>query len=628
MAFRICLIGNPNSGKTTLFNALTGSRQRVGNFAGVTVECKEGKYKGNRDITIIDLPGHYSLYAVTEDERAVVKYLKTNPPDAIINVVDGTRLERSLLLTGELASLNIPIVIAVNMCDELSASGVTLDAKALSTITGVPVVKISAKKNINLKRLMTVVTTAAKIPSGELFSESDHRYYSSAEKLLKGVIAQKQTNAQKLTERLDKLLMHRVWGIPIFVCVIVLVYFLSFKLGGGAGKRIGEWFNWISREVKPALINAGAAEWAADLVANAVVRGVGTVISFLPQILVLFLLLAIIEESGYAARMVFNTDRIFRFFGLGGKSMLPMLLSCGCAVTGIMSTRIIESESERRATIFVSPFMPCGAKAAVFGWFSYEYFGGNALVAASLYFLGIACAAAGSKILTMFSRGHNGLFVLEIPTFRMPGIKDVLRVLINKTTDFLKRAGTVIFAVSVVLWLLMNVGRCGYAAGSAQNSFLYDIGGVLKYLFMPLGFGTPQAAVAVMSGFLAKEAVIETLAVCADNVGQVFESGYAAYSFMAFILLSPPCVSAIATAARELGGAKPTFYMLAFQTAFAYSVSLIINFIGILSQRFSHLLLSAGIGIIIFIAVVTAIIKSGRCNRKCAGCVAKKDCKK
>lgn len=631
MSLRICLAGNPNSGKTTLFNALTGSRQRVGNFAGVTVESKEGRYVKDKNVIITDLPGLYSLKAGSPDEEAVLGYLKNSPPDVIINVIDGTRLERSLYLTSELASLNIPMVLAVNMCDDLEKNGINLSAARLSELTGVPAVKISAKKRRHISALMERAIKGAALPSPKFTSTDPADFYKKAAEDIKKVIVKGETRAEKITRRLDGALMHRFFGIPIFAAVILCIYFLSFRLGGGAGDEIGGWFSSLSEIAFDWLIQVGAAEWAADLISNAVIKGVGTVLSFLPQMLVLFTLLALMEESGYAARAAFNTDRLFRSFGLGGKSMLPMILSCGCAVTGIMAARIIESEKERRMTVFLAPFMPCGAKTAVFGWFAYNVFNGSALAAASMYFLSIFVCAAGGKILSLFKSfgGGEGVFALEIPTLRMPSVKDVFMVLYNKTKDFIVRAGTVIFAVSVILWLLMNTGMGGYTAGNAAESFLCDIGSVLKYLFRPLGFGSWQAAVAVLSGSLAKEAVIETLTVCAENPAELFSNGYAAYSFMAFVLLSPPCVSAIAAARRELGSAKQTFYMMAFQTGCAYTVSLIINFAGIIATRFSGLILSAVIGIIIFTALVAALIKIRRaCPGRCAHCVREEKCRR
>ena len=624
----LALIGNPNCGKTTLFNALTGTYQKVGNFAGVTVEKKDGVYKKDKSLKITDLPGLYSLSADSADERAVTDYLKTTPPDAVINVLDGTNLERNLYLTCELARLKIPVVLAVNFCDDLDKNGIVLSETALSLLFGgVPVVKISALKGTGLSELIAAAREKAEIPKLAVASAGD--FYGFIEKNIGKIIRKTETRAERFTRRADGILTHEYFGIPIFAAVVLFIYFAALKVGGAAGELVGAGFKSLENATRNALEGAGAAEWAISLLTQAAIKGVGTVLSFLPQILVLFLLLSVVEESGYAARVAFNFDRLFRKFGLSGKSLLPLTVSCGCAVTGIMASRTIESEGERRATIFLAPMMPCGAKTAVFGWFAAVVFGGSALVAASAYFLSLFAVAVFGKILKKFKpfRGSGEDFLLEMPTLRAPSVKDVFFVLWEKTKDFLFKAGTVIFTASVVLWALKNVGAGGYTGGAVEKSFLYFLGDKLKILFYPLGFSGWQSSVAIISGAFAKEAVVETLALLSDNPAALFPTKASAYAFLAFVLLSPPCVSALSVAKRELKSGKLFAFMLVFQFSAAYVAAFAINFFGNLfvraATRSSGLIFSVIIVIIIttvFVCVVKTAFRGGCGNCPRGGC--------
>lgn len=637
---RVALIGNPNCGKTTLFNALTGTYQKVGNFAGVTVEKKDGVYKKDKTLKITDLPGLYSLSADSPDERAVTDYLKNSPPNVVINVLDGTNLERNLYLTCELVGLKIPVVLAVNFCDELDKNGIELFVKELSALFGgIPVIKISALKNTGIKELTEAVKNA-KVPKTDGVSvlkpktasgHSEKKFYGFIEQNIDKIIKKKETRAEKFTRRADGILTHKYFGIPIYVAVVIFIYFAAQTAGGASGGCISAAFIRVENSVKTALLAAGAAEWASSLTCDAVIKGFGTVLSFLPQILVLFLLLSIVEESGYAARAAFNFDRLFRKFGLSGKSLLPLTASCGCAVTGIMASRTIESEGERRATIFLAPMMPCGAKTAVFGWFAGVLFGGSAIVAASAYFLGVFAVAFFGGILKKIKpfRGSGEDFLLEMPTLRAPSVKDVFFVLLEKTKDFLFKAGTVIFTASVVLWVLKNVGFCGYTGGDTQKSFLYFIGDKLKYLFYPLGFASWECSVAIISGVFAKEAVVETLALLSKNPAALFPTQFSAYAFLAFVLLSPPCISALSVAKRELKSAKLFAFMLVFQFSAAYAVALTVNFAGNILIRAANcssgLLFSFAIVIIISAAFVTIAVRAFRGG--CKNCVKRKSCK-
>ncbi len=620
----IALVGNANCGKTTLFNTLTGLYQKTGNWAGVTVEKKEGDYKKDKRIKIYDLPGLYSLSAQGEDEKAVLECFSKTPPKVIINVVDGTNLERNLFLTVQLVSLGLPLVIAINMYDDLKKNGIKIDTQKLSKLFGVPVIPISALKKFNIDKLIDIAKECTTIPKIESFNVIEHvknqdYIYSFIEKNLSTIYNKKQTKSQRFTEKADKLLTHKFFGLPIFFCVITIMYFVSMKIGGFMGKYVSEFFYSLSERISGYFIQKGMSIWITDLICNAIIKGLGTVFSFLPNILVLFALLSVIEESGYASRIAFILDRLFRSFGLSGKSIIPMILSCGCTVSGLMSTRTIENKSEKRMTVFLSPFMPCGAKTAVFAWISCEFFGGSALVATSMYFLGIISAMIFGKILKKFKsfKTEYDAFILEMPTMRLPSVNDVFYTLWEKVKEFTIKAGLIVFVVTVGLWVLNHFGFDGYTTDS-ENSFLYIIGNLFKYVFRPLGFGNWQATVAMLSSLLAKEAVVESLSFVSVDVHSLFDNGFSVYAFMAFLLLSPPCSASIATAKRELGSAKWLWGMIAFQFISAYSVALIINGIGFLINGASGLLLTVIIAIITLIAVVFSVLLLKK--HKCTDC--------
>ncbi len=621
----IALLGNPNCGKTTLFNRLTGTYQKVGNWSGVTTEKKLGFYKKDKRITIVDLPGVYSLSATTDDERAVTDYLKSTPPKAVINIVDGTNLERNLYLTTLLGMLKIPTVIAVNMADDLEKNGLKLDVALLSKTFGVPVIPVSALKNINIDRLMSEAMSCAAIPilpdlSSETGNDKTSKAYSFIERLVSSALTRRKTRGERWTERADKIFTHKIWGIPLFFAVITLVYYLSTRIGGWLGNALQSPLFALEKAVTARLVALSAREWAISLVST-LISGVGTVLTFLPQILVLFALLTFLEESGYSARVAFILDRTFRTVGLSGKSVIPLTVSCGCTVTGLMSTRTIESIKEKRITIFLSPFMPCSAKMAVFAWFSSYIFNGNPLVASSMYLLSIFSVILFGRILSRikaFGNGDDGTFLLEIPTLRLPSAKDVLLALWEKVKDFILKAGTIILAVGVLLWFLQSFGFRGYigAENGGEGSFLYYIGEGLKYLFYPLGFGNWQSAVAVLSSILAKEAVIETLTLVTASPSTLFSNGYSAYAFMAFILLSPPCIASIAQGKRELKSGKWLALMLFFQTVAAYLVALSINLVGVIITYCDGLIFSIIIVIISLLSssVAVRLTRRARCH--------------
>ena len=608
----LCLAGNPNCGKTTLYNLLTGKSERVGNRAGVTVEGKTGRYKKDKRIKITDLPGAYSLENGSKDEKIAAEHIFSSA-GAIINLVDGTNLKRSLRLTCKLTRQRKPMVIAINFCDELAKNGVKIDIAALGKSFGVPVVMISARKNVGLDELMAAIEKAS-TPRKVSVSESADFIEKTLDTALKITPVQRRS----FTDRADEILMHKIWGIPIFAAVIVCVYFLTSMVGGFFGDKISWLFADVSQSAGAYLKASGAAEWFTGLVTGAVLTGVGAVLSFLPQILVLFFLLEIIEESGYLSRAAFLLDGLMSKAGLGGKSLVALGVSCGCAVSGIMTTRTVDDENERRLTVYLSPFMPCGAKTAVFAWLSGLLFDGNPLICASLYFLSIISIALFGSVLSRFKRfkGANGL-VMEIPVLRLPTFRGVFGALKEKTVDFVLKAGSVIFLVSVVVWFMQSFGAGGYTTDIKQ-SFVYVIGDKIKILFVPLGFGSWQSAVAVLTSVFAKEAVIQTLSMVAENPAEVFSSGYSAYAFMAFILLAPPCAAALSVARNELKNRKDFWLMLVFQFLAAYIVAFIINLTGIIIVNYGVAALSLTfIAAGVIISVIILVKKRG-----CAGCTA------
>ncbi len=617
----LCLIGNPNCGKTTLFNSLTGTYQKVGNWAGVTIEKKLGKYRKNKDVNIIDLPGLYSLNPTSVDEQAVLDYLNNAKPEVIINVLDGTNLERNLYLTCQLTKLNIPMVLAVNFSDQLYKNNVKINVKELEKEFNVPVIEISALKNKNLDKLISASISATKKPN--VIEQDEYEYVS---KIITKIITEKQLKSQILTEKVDKLLLNKYLCFPIFAFIVVLIYFLSIKVGGVLGDKIKIIFNNLASNTENSLLIIGAPEWSISLICNAVINGFASVISFLPQILVLFILLTILEESGYSARLSFVLDGIFSKFGLSGKSFIPLMVSCGCIVPGILSTKTIENKKEKVATIIASTLMPCGAKMAVFGWFSHKFFNGSALIATSLYFLSFFVALVIAFLLNRKNKKNNNeIFLLEIPPLRAPSIKNILYVLWEKIKDFLVKAGTVVFGVSVLVWFLQNFGIKGYTDGDIESSFLYFIGNIIKYVFYPLGFGNWQASVSVISGILAKEAVIESLQLISGDISSLFSNNFAVYSFMTFVLLSPPCFASIITAKREFKNKKSFYSMLAIEIVSAYIVALLINCVGNIIKGNKSLIFYFIIAIIVLGLIISIIVLFKPCN-KCKIC--KENCNK
>lgn len=625
----IALIGNPNCGKTTLFNCLTGGRQKTGNRAGVTTELKEGRIKKNKNIKVFDLPGIYSLTPTSKDENVVIEYLKDNPPDLIVNVIDGSNFERNFYLTTQLLSLNINVVIAVNYLDQLKKDKIKFNYLKLSKITGVPVIPISALKGEGIKDLIQVIggeiiAPKTKIPPLKTPVER-YRYIDS---IINEIVKQKTNTSQLFTSKIDDVLTHKYFGFLIFFAFIFFTYFVSVKLGGFLGDRLLVAFNNCCNKLLLPVENS-IWPWLKKLISEGVIKGLGTVLSFLPQVLILFSLLTIMEQCGYSSRIAFILDKFFSCFGLSGKSLIPMILSCGCTVTGLSATRTIENPSERRMTLFLAPFMPCGAKTAVFSWFSVEFFGGSAFIPTSMYFFGIIIAGCLGGILKRFKpfKSEYTPFILEIPPLRPPSIKDLIYSLSEKVKDFILKAGSIVFLVSIALWFLNNFGVYGYVDKEFEYSYLYLIGGSIKYIFYPLGFSSPQTSVALISGIFAKEAVVETLCLLSQTPKGLFANGFSAYAFMVFILLSPPCIASLSVAKKELKSRRWFYFMLIFQFLTAYAVAFLINFLGLIFIAFGGLILSLIVGIIITLIAILSFFRLKKCNGGCNSCKKGGKCK-
>lgn len=590
----VALVGNPNCGKSTLFNVLTKSHQHVGNWAGVTVEKKEGKLFCDQNITVIDLPGVYSLTPFSLDEQVVSDYLASNSPDLIINVVDSTNLERSLFLTTQLLEKPFPVVVALNMYDELTASGDSIDCEKLRSAYGCKFIPLSAKRSLGVDELLQYVNEKDKFPSKPLNKKSNdpekvaYESYKQISQTLKSAYIRKEIKPKHyykptFSDKMDAVLTNKWLAFPIFALVMLIIFQLAI---GGIGSALTNLFNEI---LFPKLIElvgvglSGCRVWLQSLILDGILRGVLSIVAFAPQIMLLFGCISILEESGYMARVAFITDRLLYKVGLGGRSFVSMLLGCGCSVPAIMSTRTIKNLGERNATIILSPFVPCSAKVALFSFFTAEIFGGNSLVATSMYFVSILSVILGGLLLKVFRRktaDASEIFLMELPPYRLPQAKSVAIEMWNKGKSFLIKAGTVIFTASVVLWVLTRLDG-SFNLVAVSDSIIAQIGKAIAPIFAPLGFGRWEFAVATISGITAKETVVTTLKILFDgkNLSAIL-SPLATYSFMTFNLLCAPCITAISASFRELGKVKQGLFAVMFQTSLAYIVSLAIYQIG------------------------------------------------
>ncbi len=659
MSIKIALAGNPNCGKTTLFNALTGSNQYVGNWAGVTVEKKEGKLKKDGDVILTDLPGIYSLSPYTLEEVVARDYLVNEYPDAILNIVDGTNLERNLYLTTQLMELGIPVVVAINMMDLVRKNGDKIDIMGLSEALGCEIVEISALKLTGIEEAAEKAIEVAKrgkiIPrhyfSGDVehaiahieeacvhnlpeeqqkwyavkIFERDKRVlkllnledkvlnhieqdiakvekmldddaesiiinerYNYVERVLKSCYKKKHPDRLSLSDKIDRVVTNRILALPIFFIVMFLVYYISIG-------SVGDWtigftegvFENLTVLASNWLAKIGTAEWLIELITNGIIGGVGAILGFVPQMLILFLLLSLLEDCGYMSRIAFIMDRLFRKFGLSGKSFIPLLVATGCGVPGVMASRTIEQDRDRKMTIMTTCFIPCGAKMPIVGLISGALFGNSPWIATSAYFLGI-CAVVVSGIMLKKTKPFSGdpaPFVMELPQYHAPVASNILRTTWERGWSFIKKAGTVILAASVLIWCFDSLSFEGgfhyIASGSEDASILEALGKVLAPIFAPLGFPKWQSAVATILGLIAKEQVVSTLEVLAQNGGTTIGSllggsALSGFSFMAFNLLCAPCFAAMGAIKREMNNGKWTIFAIGYMCVFAYAVSLMI----------------------------------------------------
>ena len=667
MSVKIALAGNPNCGKTTLFNALTGSNQFVGNWPGVTVEKKEGKLKGHKDVTIMDLPGIYSLSPYTLEEVVARNYLINERPDAIINIVDGTNIERNLYLSTQIMELGIPVVMAVNMMDLVEKAGDKIHTDKLSKLLGCEVVEISAlkgtgiqkaaEKAISLAERKNEVTpvhefdskvedaiTAVGTMLGMDIPEAQKRFFAikllekddkikeqmksvpdvSAEiktledafdddtesiitneryVYISSIIGKCVTKGQKggmtVSDKIDRIVTNRWLALPIFAVVMFIVYYVSITTVGGF---LTDWTNdvlfgdIIPPAIEKALVAVNCADWLQGLILDGIVAGVGAVLGFVPQMLVLFIFLAFLESCGYMARIAFIMDRIFRKFGLSGKSFIPMLIGSGCGVPGIMASRTIENDRDRKMTIMTTTFIPCGAKLPFIAMVAGAIFGGAAWVAPSAYFLGIAAIICSGIILkkTKIFEGDPAPFVMELPAYHWPTVGTVLRSMWERGWSFIKKAGTIILLSTIVVWFTTYFGftEDGFrmlAEDEIDMSILGKIGQCLAWIFIPQGFGNWQATVASITGLVAKENIVGTMGILySAGEGSVYANMAATftvasgYAFLAFNLLCAPCFAAMGAIKREMNNTRWFWIAIGYQCGLAYVVSLCVYQIGTL----------------------------------------------
>lgn len=668
MPIKIALAGNPNSGKTTLFNALTGSNQFVGNWPGVTIEKKEGNLKKQKDVVIVDLPGIYSLSPYTLEEVVARNYLIEECPDAILNIIDGTNLERNLYLTTQLAELGIPMVVAVNMMDVVNKNGDKIYADRLSRELGCPVMEISALKGSGIMETAEKTVDIAKsnfpmVPQ-HMFSGSVEHAIAHIEEAIEGRTPQSQErwfaikvferdekvmeqlkmddmlkahieadirsceteldddaesiitnerylyiasiiedccskkNKGKLTisDKIDKVVTNRIMALPIFILIMFWVYYISVTT---LGTMVTDWTNdtlfggWIQPAVSTWLAGIGTAAWLNGLIVDGIIGGLAAPIGFAPQMAILFFFLSILEDCGYMVRIAFIMDRIFRKFGLSGKSFIPLLISSGCGVPGIMATKTIENERDRRMTIMTTTFVPCGAKLPVIALIAGAIMGGAWWMAPTMYFMGILAVIISGVMLkkTKLFSGDPAPFVMELPQYHIPSARNVLLHIWERIWSFLKKAGTVLFVCCVAMWFLATYGIADGHFGivDQEYSLLAIIGGFIAPIFSPLGFGNWQAVAATLSGFVAKEGIVSTIGILVGmaNTGEndmglwqaamtMFPSAVAAFSFLLFNLLDSPCFAAISSIAKEMNSRKWTVFALAYQNIFSYSITLMV----------------------------------------------------
>ena len=703
MSVTIALAGNPNCGKTTMFNALTGANQYVGNWPGVTVEKKEGKLKNKKDVTVTDLPGIYSLSPYTLEEVVSRDYLLKEKPDVIIDLVDATNIERNLYLATQLLEIGIPVVIALNMVDLLKKNNIHINVKGLSSALGCPIVETSALKGTGLKEVVDEAIKCAnqhRVPSKQMefpkavekavneieglvpanISEENRRWYAvkllerdskvkeglnlpvSAQSRIEEIASElekaedddtesivtdgryqyiqkvvsanvkRSGNKRTVSDKIDRIVTNRILGLPIFILTMFIVYYVSVTT---VGTMVTDWTNdsfvgTIQSVVSDGLGNAGVADWLVSLVSDGIIGGLGAVLGFVPQMAILFLFLSILEDCGYMVRIAFVMDRVFRHFGLSGKSFIPLLISSGCGIPGIMASKTIEADNDRRLTIMTATFIPCGAKLpviALMGGIMTAYATGDYVAAGFItplmYFIGVIAVLVSAIILkkTKPFSGKPAPFVMELPQYHIPSVKTVLLHVWERLKGFIIKAGTILFLATVIMWILSSIGNTGSGIGfveDSNDSIMAILGGILAPIFAPLGFGKWQPVAASISGFSAKESIVSTMGVLANVAGDDaedtmivgaaikawFPTAVAAFSFLLFNLLDSPCLAAISTMAHEMQSRKWFWFAILFQNIFAYVVTLCVYQIGLVVTGAG----SFGIGTIVALILVAILL--------------------
>lgn len=650
---KIALVGNPNCGKTTMFNDMTGAYQYVGNWPGVTVERKTGKLLKDKKIQVVDLPGIYSLSPYTLEEVITRDYIKDENPDVIINIIDATNLERNLYLTSQVLEMGVPTVVALNMMDMVKKNNLNIDIKKLEAKLGVPVIPTSAVKGNGLneliskaieigqkhttpnfqkfgkevedvlshiadlmnmdsindrymlvkvfekdpkildklniepslyKKIESVIADCEKAMDDDSESIITTERYDNIQKEIAGIIEKPKGRHLTLSDKIDHIVTNRFLAIPIFLLIMWGIYYVSIStLGDYAIGAIEGLFEGIGEVLTTKLPEIGASEVVTSLINDGIVQPIGSIFTFVPQLMMLFFFLSLLEDSGYMARVAFIMDKLFRKFGLSGKSFIPMLIGTGCSIPGVMATRTIESDADRRMTILLTPFIPCGAKLPIFAMFISIIFKEASWIAPLIYLIAITVVIIAGIILkhTKRFKGDPAPFVMELPPYRLPTIKNVIIHMWEKGKSFIIKAGTVIFIACLTLWVLQSFNfKFEYLGEDIESSMLAQIGGALRYIFVPLGFGDSWApAVASITGLVAKEVVVATFASVGSKV-PIYFSYVTAFSFIIFTMFAAPCFAAIGAMKRELGNTKDTLFTVGFQTTLAYVLSFIVNQVG------------------------------------------------
>lgn len=610
------LTGNPNCGKTTIFNALTGSSQYVGNWPGVTVEKKTGKIKRkNINIEVTDLPGIYSINPYSMEEKISEDFIRQGNPDVIINVLDATSIERSLFLTLQLIETGKPLIAALNMMDVIEKEGTIIDLEGMSNELGISIVPISARINKGISDLVDNLSNfkvLEKSPGFKYYIQQINEYktkgnvsddkissfrYSYIKKLISNYVILGEMRSDA-TKKIDRVFTNKYFGIPIFLIIMWSIYYISINVVGAISEDIFEqMLGSFSSGLGNLLVSIGANEYIISLIIDGVVSGVGAVLLFLPQIMVLFFFISILEDSGYMARVSFILDRIFRKIGLTGKSFIPMFVGSGCSVPGIMAARTLDSEKERKLTIILTPFVSCGAKMPIYIMFAAAFFPNHThWIIMTMYAIGgVAIIFSGLVLKKIVFKGHKEIFLLELPDYRTPVIKNVLRQVFNRSKAFVTKAGTIIFAGSVLIWFLQSFTPSFRLTDLPGESMLSYIGTFISPIFRPLGFADWKTSVAFLTGFVAKEMVVATLAVLndisdaggfelLDSIRNTF-TPLSALSFMVFVALASPCIGALAAAKRELNSWKWMGFSVVYQTGLAYILSMLVYNVGRLILR-------------------------------------------